>query len=90
MGCLYSNWIPTSLPGRGGGGRGALPFNSKVIGMLVVFFRVENSDFGIFRVFQKILCRHEILGYFFESAHFPYRVKMKSFQKVFSKLDKIA
>ena len=36
---------------RGGGGG---DFNSKVIGMLVVFFRVQNSDFGIFRVFWKI------------------------------------
>ena len=27
-------------------------FHSKVIGMLVVFFGVQNSDFGIFRVFK--------------------------------------
>ena len=39
MGCLYSNWTPTFLLG-GGGGEGELPLDSKVIGMLVVFFRV--------------------------------------------------
>ena len=33
------------------------------------------------------MCRNEITV-FLGSAHFPYRVKMKSFQKVFSKLVK--
>ena len=37
-----------------------------------------------FGVLWKILCRSEILV-FLESAHFPYRVKMRSFQNVFSK-----
>ena len=34
------------------------------------------------------MCRNEIMV-FLGSVHFPYRVKMKSFQKVFSKLEKI-
>ena len=40
------------IPGGGGGGG---HFHSKVISMLVIFFRVQNSDFGIFRVFWKIV-----------------------------------
>ena len=43
-------------------------------------------DSGIsFRVFWKVLCRNEILV-FLGSAQLPYRVKMRSFQKVFSKI----
>ena len=70
--------------GQGGGGH----FHSKVIGMLVVFLGSKILIFIFFRAFWKILCRNEILV-FLGSAHFPYRVKMKSFLKVFSKLDKI-
>ena len=62
-------------PPRGEGGH----FYGKVIGMLVVFFRYKILDSGIFRVFWKVLCRNEIL-IFLGSAHFPYRVKMRSFQ----------
>ena len=56
--------------------------------MLVVFFVVQNSDFGIFRVFWIISCRNEILV-FLGSAQFQYRVEMKNFREVFSKLAKI-
>ena len=38
-----------------------------------------------FRVFWNVLCRNEVL-IFLGSAHFTYRVKMRSFQNVFSKI----
>ena len=69
------------------GGRGRLPLDSKVIGMLVVF-RVQNSDFGIFLGSQLEVCAEMKFWYFLGSAHFPYRVKMKSFRKVFNELGK--
>ena len=84
MGCLYSNWTPTFWP-RGGG---ALPLDSKVISMLVVFLGYKILILIFFRVLRKILCRNEIMV-FLGSAHFPYRARMKSFQNVFSKLEKI-
>ena len=65
---IIRGWMNVTGQGRGGG-----HFHGKVIGMLVVFFRVQNSDSGIFlRVFWKILCRNEL--------------KMRSFQNVFSKI----
>ena len=68
-------------------GGGALSLDSKVIGMLVVFLGYKILILIFFRVFRKILCRNEILV-FWGSAHFPYRVKMKNFRKVFNKLEK--
>ena len=82
MGCLCSNWTPTFLCG------GALSLDSKVISMLVIFLGYKILILVFFKVLRKILCRNEIMV-FLESAHFPYRVKMKNFQKVFSKLEKI-
>ena len=55
--------------------------------MLVVFLGYKILILIFFRVLRKILCRNEIMV-FLGSAHFPCRVKMKSFQKVFSKLEK--
>ena len=83
MGCLCSYWTATFLPGEG-----ALPLDSKVISMLVVFSGYKILILIFFRVLWKILCRNEIMV-LLVSAHFPYRVKMKSFQKFFSKLEKI-
>ena len=81
MGCLCSNWTPTFLSG------GALPLDSKVISMLVVFLGYKILILIFFRVLWKILYRNEIMV-FLGSVHFPYRVKMKSFQNVSSKLEK--
>ena len=67
MSCLYSNWTPTYLLGGG-----ALPLDSKVIGMLVIFFRVQSSDFGIFLVSSGKSCAEMKFWYFLGSAHFPY------------------
>ena len=44
--------------------------------LILVFF---------FRVFWKVLCKNELMV-FLGSAHFPYRVKMRSFQKFSSKI----
>ena len=70
-------------PKGGGGGEGH--FLGKVIGNVHRIFRVQYSDSDIFRVSLKVLCRNEILV-FLGSAHFPCRVKMRSFQKIFSKI----
>ena len=80
--CNVSIVSACCLPG-GSVGRGALPWQSDRYARRI--FRVLNSDSGIFRVFWKILCRNEILV-FLGSAHFPYRVKMRSFQNVFNKI----
>ena len=84
MGCLCSNWATTFCWGGGGG---ALPLDSKVISMLVVFLGYKILILVFFKVLRKILCRNEIM-IFLGSAHFLYRVKIKSFQNVFSKLEK--
>ena len=55
--------------------------------MLAVFLGYKILILVFFRVLRKILLKQEIMV-FLGSAHFPYRVKMKSFQKVFSKLEK--
>ena len=55
--------------------------------MLVVFLGYKILILIFIRVLWKILCRNEIMV-LLVSAHFPYRVKMKSFQKFFSKLEK--
>ena len=76
------------LPARGGGGGGGEDghFHSKVIGMLVIFSGYKILILVFFRVFSvDILCRNEILV-FLGCVHFPCRVKMRSFQKVFSNI----
>ena len=55
--------------------------------MLVVFFRVQDSDFGILGSSGKFWAEMKFL-YFLGSTHFPYQVKTKSYQKVFGKLEK--
>ena len=80
MGSLCSNWTPTFCQG------GELPLDSKVISMLVVFLWHKILILIFFSVLWKILCRNEIMV-FLGFAHFPDRVNMKSFQKVFSKLE---
>ena len=75
MGWLYSSWTPTFLSG---GGEGALPLDSKVIGMLVVFLGYKILIL-VFLESQQEVCAEMKFWYFLGSAHFPYRVKMKSF-----------
>ena len=63
-------------------------FQSKVIGMLVVFLGHKILILVFFRVFWKFLCKNEILVSF-RVCSFSISSKNESFQKVFSKLDKI-
>ena len=66
-------------------GPGGGHFHGKVLCMLIVFLGYKILILVLFRVFWKILCRNEILV-FLGSAHFPYRVKMRSFRKFSVKL----
>ena len=58
MGCLCSNWTPTLLLG------GALPLDSKVISMLVVFLEYKILILVFLgSVLRRILCRNEIMAF---------------------------
>ena len=70
------------------GGGGALPLDSKVISMLVVFLGYKILILVFFRVSARKICAEMKFWYFLGSTHFAYRVKMKSFRKVFSELGK--
>ena len=55
--------------------------------MLVVFLGYKILIL-VFLGSQPEVCAETKFSYFLGSAHFPYRVKMKSFRKVFSELRK--
>ena len=60
-------------------------FHSKVIGMLVIFLGYKILILAFLGSSGKF-CAKMKFWYLSGSAHFPYRVKMKSFRKVFDKI----
>ena len=62
-----------------------LYFHGKVIGMLVVFLGYKILILVFFKGLLESFVQKWNSG-IFGSARFPYRVKMRSFQKVFSKI----